>query len=341
MNSKERVESAFRLDTPDKVPASPFGLGVWTMARFHKNFREIIDKPREYAEIILGGYSTLNQDMVFVGSGCNNFIPGALGGEMVIKKVGAPTVKEPIVKSTEEIDDLDVDMLYEDAMINTIRDTLEIVLDGIGDRAMVGVTSWTPISISGQLLGNEKFLISIYKNPALVKKLLDFSSRLCMAYYDYMFEKDLEFVALADGLASGDVVSRQTFKTLFAPALKKVIKYFRNKGRYVFLHICGNMTDRLDLIKDIKPHCYSMDYKVDLSYAKSIFQGYITYAGNINPVDIMDMGTPKNVEKASLKCLSVGAKDGGYVLMPGCDLPHSTPIENIRKMIETARNYSA
>jgi uroporphyrinogen-III decarboxylase len=40
-----------------------------------------------------------------------------------------------------------------------------------------------------------------------------------------------------------------------------------------------------------------------------------------------------------MRCLKIGAKDGGFILMPGCDVPHETPAENLKAMMKAARNY--
>ena len=341
MNQKERVISAFELGTPEVVPVSPFGLGVWTWAYCGKSIKDYIGKPEEYAEDIIKVQKITDQDIVYVGSGCNNFLCGeALGAEMNIRETGAPTLKEPVIKSQEDLENLSVEGIYEDPVIDTVFKALKIVNERIGDKVLVGVTAWTPDTSSGHMMGHDTFLKTLYKNKDFAREVLEFATNLCIEFYKYMMENGLEFVSLAGGLASGDVTSRKTFKDLFVPPIEKIVTYFRKKGLYVFLHICGKMEDRLDLIRDeIKPHCYSMDYKTDLAKAKEVFLGHTCYAGNINPTDVMEMGSPEDVRREAQKCLEIGAKTGGFVLMPGCDLPHDTPLENIKAMIETARKF--
>ena len=49
-------------------------------------------------------------------------------------------------------------------------------------------------------------------------------------------------------------------------------------------------------------------------------------------------GNTNDVEQAALDCIRGAGLDGGYVLMPGCDLPPKTKIENVAAMVNTAHN---
>jgi uroporphyrinogen decarboxylase len=54
----------------------------------------------------------------------------------------------------------------------------------------------------------------------------------------------------------------------------------------------------------------------------------------------MQKETAQGVAAASLDAISKAGVTGGYLLMPGCDIPPSVPIENVKAMVETARAYS-
>jgi uroporphyrinogen decarboxylase len=63
------------------------------------------------------------------------------------------------------------------------------------------------------------------------------------------------------------------------------------------------------------------------------------FAGNIDPVKILLQGTVREVEEACRRTIAAAGTDGGFILMPGCDIPPSVPFENIRVFTEVARSW--
>ena len=80
--------------------------------------------------------------------------------------------------------------------------------------------------------------------------------------------------------------------------------------------------------------------KVCLKKTREVFDGKVAFGGNVDPVGMMQQGTPEDVASAYEQCIAdaVGAK-GGFILMPGCELPLSTPMENLKAMCLTAKNH--
>jgi uroporphyrinogen decarboxylase len=168
--------------------------------------------------------------------------------------------------------------------------------------------------------------------------VLDFTAELCYQYLESFIAAGVEIVSIADPSASGDLISRQQFQDFVLPHLKKVVTKLHQKGVFVCIHICGNITNRLDLIPESGTDLLSVDYKVDLSKAKELLGGKIAFAGNMNPVGIMQNATASEVAEACRECLEKTSSIPGYILMPGCDIPPGVPLKNIQAMVETAIN---
>jgi uroporphyrinogen decarboxylase len=146
-------------------------------------------------------------------------------------------------------------------------------------------------------------------------------------------------ISLADPTASGDLISRDQFIEFSFPYLKRVAEKIRARGVWVTVHICGNTTNRLDRIPEAGAQIMSVDYKVSLTDARRILDGKIAFAGNLNPVTIMQKETVQGVAAASRDAIGKAGATGGYILMPGCDIPPSVPIKNVKTMVETAHAY--
>ena len=54
---------------------------------------------------------------------------------------------------------------------------------------------------------------------------------------------------------------------------------------------------------------------------------------------IMLQGSVEKVREACTETIEAAGTDGGFVLMPGCDIPPTVPFENIQAFIQTAREW--
>jgi uroporphyrinogen decarboxylase len=135
------------------------------------------------------------------------------------------------------------------------------------------------------------------------------------------------------------MISKKHFETIALPYLKTFIDWAKSKGIRTLLHICGDTTDRLDLYPLSGAGCISLDHKTNIAKAKEILHGQMCFAGNIDPVEIMLQGSVRDVEEACKRTIETAGTDGGFVLMPGCDIPPTIPLENIRKFIQIARDW--
>ncbi|MDE3090598.1 MAG: uroporphyrinogen decarboxylase family protein, partial [Chloroflexota bacterium] len=291
--------------------------------------------PQAYARLIIEANQDLDSPIVYVGSGYNNYLAAALGGRIKERELGAPDLTEPIIKqSADELDGLDVKMIEKDSWIQKIREAARLVSKEIGDTHMVAVTAWGPFTLAGQIYGVEQFMRASFKKPAEVEKTLEFATNLLMQFYRPMLEeKTISMASIADPTASGDLISGRVFEKFDLPYLQRLIASIKSYNVYAWLHICGNTTEKLNLIAQTGADCFSLDYKVNLQKAKEVLGGKMCIAGNIDPVMYLYNGTPQSVAEASAKCLADATAGGGFILTSGCDLPPTVKLENIQAMM--------
>jgi uroporphyrinogen decarboxylase len=342
MSSKERVLSAFKLKDNEEVPATIYGGGAWTIYNSGNTFVSLANDPKKMARVIVDTYRKISWEMVFVGSGYNNYLAAALGGEIKAREGAVPDLKEPFVNTAEDLEAIDLEGIEKDAVIQTIWEATRLVSDEIGSEVVVSATAWGPFTFAAQLRGVENLMRDVYKKPDLAKAVIELSREAVTRFYNPIVEDGtISVVALAEPTASGDLISKRHFDTFVLPALQRFTSDMKKMDAYTFLHICGNTTDKLDSIAKSGVDLISIDSKVDIAAGKKVFSGTMCVGGNVNPVAIMKDGTVAQVAAASKECIAKAAAGGGYFLMPGCDIPPSVPEENIKILIETARKFRA
>jgi len=344
VTSKEIIGKVIKLERTPRLPVSLLSAGAWTLNQGGLTLEQALDAgPQRIAETIAATNEKVGCDIVWPGSGYHNLAIRGIGGRIKFRVKGTPDVQEPVLGSDWAADRIDTKRVRADAGIGALVEAAGLLSKSIGGTTVVGTSQWAPFTLGGLAYGVEKLMRAIYKDKAAVHAVMEFSSELCFDYLEPFIDAGVAMISLADPTASGDMISREQFIEFSFPYLKRVADRIRARGVWVIVHICGNTTNRLDRIPETGAQIMSVDYKVALSDARRILDGKIVFAGNLNPETIMQKETAEGVAAASRdaigKALSQSGAAAGYILMPGCDIPPSVPIENVKTMVQTAHAY--
>jgi uroporphyrinogen decarboxylase len=338
---KDIITRTLRLQKTPRHPVALLSGGIWTLNRQGLSLEAALEAgAQRSAEIINDATGLLRSDLVWTGSGYHNLPIRALGGQIKFRKKGAPDVREPLLKEASDVAKLDLARLAEDPGIQVLWDTTRLLSREVGHRLMVGSSAWGPFTYAGHLFGVERLMRSIYKDKAAVHEVLAFAAELSYQYLAPFVDNGAGIISVADPTASGDLISRKQFETFVLPYQQRVIQRIKAKGAEMLVHICGFTTDRLDLVARTGAGIVSVDYKVDLAQAAPILEGKMAFAGNMNPVAVMQVSDPKGVEEACLSCIRKAGPRSSHILMPGCDIPPQVPLDNIRAMVDTAWDHA-
>jgi uroporphyrinogen decarboxylase len=119
-----------------------------------------------------------------------------------------------------------------------------------------------------------------------------------------------------------------------------VVKLCHDKGLYVFYHTDGMIREILDdliglgfdALHPIDPTC------MDIVELKKKIGDRISLFGNV-ATDLLQNGTPEEVEAVTREKIRVLAPGGGYCLASGNSVPEWAKFENYQAMITAALKY--
>ncbi len=340
MKPREIILSAFEGGKPERVPVTLFGGGMWSIKDFGTTFQDLAADAQKMTEMLVKESERLLCDVVYAGSGYNNFHASAFGGKIKYREMGAPDLEAHLIDNAEALDGFDLSALDRSEVINTAKEALRSTKEKLGGEYVITMTAWGPFTLAGRFIGEETMMKATFKKPDLVHRVADFCTDLLIHLYEPLVNDGaLELISLADPTASGDLISKKQFGDFAVPYLKKFTDWAKSKNAHTIVHICGNTTDRIDLMPDTGASCISLDHKTDISKAKETLHGKMCFAGNVDPVAVMLQGTPEQVETTCKGIIEKAGTDGGFILMPGCDIPPTVPYENIQKFIQTAREW--
>ena len=338
MNAKKLIQNALELKPVPALPATLMSAGAWALNSNGLSLEQALAAPPEtVAEVLYRAYSEAGSAIFWAMSGYSNLLIGALGGTIKFRAKGTPDVVETLIKDTADVDAINIGGIADDERIRRLLRITELLAQKLQGENYLALTRWGPFTLAGLLYGAENLMRDIYRKPDSVRRLLDFTVKVYLAYASLYFDQGVDFVLLAEPTASGDMISRKHFETFAVPVFKQVFEALKQKKIRTALHICGNIENRLDLLNGIGAELISVDYKVSLKKCREVFNGKTAFAGNLNPVGVMQRETPDGVMRHCEECLAAAGEGPGYVLMPGCDIPPATPLANIQAMTQFRR----
>jgi uroporphyrinogen decarboxylase len=334
MTSMERLAAVRQGERPDRVPFVPLGAG-FCAGIVGYSIKPIYDDPQRsfwaqmWAQELIGydGYPTFRY---------GSYGGWEFGGEIKMPQgelAQAPVVTRCPATSPEEVDALGILDVEKAGYFPLCIEFAEI------QRKLgmpVAVPTWGPLTAAANIVGVDTLCRWMIKRPetahALLRKVAVFAKRV-VDYFVGRFSGQHLSGEGGCATSSNQIISPGQFQEFALPYHREVYEYVRSKGiDTVFCHICGEQNGNLPYWAQVPfgPRgILSFGEEVELTRAIEIFGDRHVVAGNIEPQLIVE-GTWQEVYQRAKACIE-RAKDapGGYILMPGCDIPPFSPPYNI------------
>jgi MtaA/CmuA family methyltransferase len=216
--------------------------------------------------------------------------------------------------------------------IQVVLEALRLLRQKVGHNVVVVGKAMGPWSLSYHMLGVEEFLISTKIDPDKARQCLDILKEVTIAFAQAQVQAGADLVCVADHITGG-MVSPLVYRDMVLPVHQEMV---RRMGCPTVLHCCGNTTDRVKYFAQAGFDCYHFESQVDMASAVQAASGRMTLMGNINNPEVLLRGTPDQVAAACDRAL----KGGVAILAPECAVPLTTPLENLRVLVEVAQRSS-
>jgi uroporphyrinogen decarboxylase len=133
------------------------------------------------------------------------------------------------------------------------------------------------------------------------------------------------------GNAAASLIGPVLYKKYGLEWDKKITEYIHSSGAKVKLHICGNISPLLELLREVKADILDIDSMVDFAASAKFFEGTGTaVSGNVHPAGVLMQGTAEQVEREIRRCMGTGSATS--MVAAGCEVPMATPEGNLLLM---------
>ena len=226
-----------------------------------------------------------------------------------------------------------------DGRMPAFLEAIRKIKNELGDTICLSGRVAGPFSSVALLYGIESTLVLLIENPELFKKTADFFVELMSAWGKAQIQAGADAIWLGDCVASSGFISSEHYSEFAAGGALKVSEALKKEGALVFYHAGESSLAHLELMADVQPSALSIGGKIDIKKAKETVGKRICLLGNIHGIETLQLGSPEEVEKETIRIMEEGKKGGGYIFNSEEGIPRETPEENIKVMMETAKKH--
>lgn len=328
MNAKERLDAFYAGEKTDRLPNLTIVGSVVTqytgidIETYCKDYKAMV------RSAILAAHD-LSLDYVQIASDLCREAEG-YGSQLTFSPAKLPTVTQYALDNILDETKLpvrrcsDIPRLYD--MVSATALALEQEKDIYPMTLGVG-----PATIAGNIRGVEALMMDIYDEPEAVEELLQKVTETLLDYIRQLASVGAKYIYIADPVAS--LLSPNYYAQTILACHQKLFGEMKRLGIQGRLHMCGNTLATLPHSSQSGAAIIDIDHATDFAAALDAVQDRCVLNGNIDPVADVFSCDAAHTKQAILDCArQAGGKRA--LFMPGCELPTSTPLANIKAIYQ-------
>jgi hypothetical protein len=225
-----------------------------------------------------------------------------------------------------------------------VHDTVSWVVEHAGPVS-VHAEVFSPFSQLMELVDYEVGLLSLLQDPGKAKACLERLTEGAVVLARGHLAAGADAVLVSSAFVGAPFLSRRHYKEFVLPYEQALVGGIKAAfDAPVYVHTCGAIGDRLDLmmatgvdgIDTLDPPPLGT---VDLATARAQTRGRAFLKGNLDPVAELLQGTPEFVAAAARRRIETAGPGGGYILSTACSVPPRTPPENVLRLHEVSEEF--
>uniref|UniRef100_A0A7V0Z587 Uroporphyrinogen decarboxylase (URO-D) domain-containing protein n=1 Tax=candidate division WOR-3 bacterium TaxID=2052148 RepID=A0A7V0Z587_UNCW3 len=286
----------------------------------NKNFKDVATDGSKLAEVLEYGYRLYNYDMVLVFSdpyieaeamGCEleySFYPKLISGK------GRGLKNEMEIKALR---------LNSRDRTKEIINATKILKQNLNLPIFVSIKG--PFTLASFLAGVEDFLIMLLTDEKKAKIYIDIALDFQLTYLKRLLDIGVH-ILIGDPMASASVISPKIFEKFACEPLRILVEQIKSAGMIAGVHICGDTKPIINIIDNLNADILSIE---DITVKTKTLK-----MGGVSTLTLLN-GDKTKIKKE----IGSALKEDFLILSTSCDVAVHTPVENVKTMVEIARQY--
>jgi uroporphyrinogen-III decarboxylase len=376
MTSKERINAAMNLQHPDRVPLMcQFSIGSM-MVQLQPNPIEFWYDKNVFAEGLVALCEKFKFDGILVSlhGHSDKWRKDLLSTECIGEgeyKLTYPDRTEvhswtdlPLVKFNQQktmptIEDIDVEKdipsvinyipvshnLYFDIDQENMFDVFDIIYLKVGESVSIHGEITSPFDYFLDLVGYQDGLVGLIMEPEKCHAIIDKYANGVRDLAVKMCDKHIDAIKISSPFAGMGFISMEDYNEFVLPYERRIIEAIRAKGVHVYIHTCGSISDRLELMRESKTsglECLDPIPvgNVDLEDAFRRIGNDLFIKGNIDSINSLLFADDEKAETDVRKIIETGKNMGkGFILSTACSIAPKVTKERLLMLSQLIYKY--
>lgn len=203
----------------------------------------------------------------------------------------------------------------------------------------------SPFDYFLDLFGYENGLIALITEPEKSKAIIQKYAQGVKAIAKGMCQAPIDAIKISSPFAGKGFISREFYKDFVLPYETDIIETIRSNGKEVYIHTCGHINDRIELMaKSGASGLECLDPKplgdTDLDDAFQRIGKSMFIKGNIDSVNTLLFGCKEQIREDISKIIETGKNKGkGFILSTACSIAPDVSKDNVKLLSQLVREF--
>jgi len=242
-----------------------------------------------------------------------------------------PKITSEIFPSVNEVVFHDVEQMVHSGRMNVVVDAAHRIAQAQPDVPVIASLTG-PLSTAASIVDPLTFYKELRKNPEGAHRVLDYVTRLLVAFAERLVEgQGASVIAIGDPSATGELLGPKMFEEYAVRYLNELADRVHAKGFPIIIHICGDVKRVRPQLASLRADALSTDAMISLPGLKAEYP-HITTMGNLSTF-ALQWSSPEKIATMARNLVA----DGIDIISPACGLSTSTQLKTIRAMTDTVK----
>jgi hypothetical protein len=219
-----------------------------------------------------------------------------------------------------------------------------ITVQQLAPEVSVHAEVFSPFTHLMELFGYEQALLALLDAPQKCHELLGTLTQDVLAQVELYAGCRPDAILVSSAFAGAGFISRRMYEEFVIPYEDRVFRAIHGHGLKSYVHTCGAIGDRLDLmaktavdgIDTLDPPPLGTVYFED---AKSKYGERFFLKGNLDAVNEMLNADEEIFERAVKQRIRIGKPGSGYILSSACSVAPYVNPKRLKRLVELADQF--
>jgi len=331
MTPYDRTMATVRGEERDHVSCQPL-LMTFAARLYGAKYRDYVTDHRVLVAAQLAAAEEFGIDQVTCCSDAWRE-PADCGAEVIFFDDAPPACRNHLLADKTRLASLRMPRPEDGPRMSDRVAAVEAFADHVAGR--IPINGWIegPVAEAADLRGINEVMLDTIDDPRFVLDLFEWVTEMEIGFALAQARAGADIIGVGDAAAS--LLPPTYYEQSVFPYTKRMVDAIHDAGALVRLHVCGNTNHLLAAFGRLGADIIELDYPVDFPCAREKTGPEPVLLGNVDPVSVMLSGDPQLVRLRCEECYRAAAPR--FIVGAGCEIPPATPHENVRAMVEFAR----